>query len=182
MSSFLAASTAGNVDDVLDEILDYQVDGIILPASVALSSDLSNRCRIAGVPNRNVQPLAGLLGYVCGYFRQYAGGRKVAEFLIAGGHERIAFMAGWEGASTQRDREQGFVMVCGMLVCRFLRVVLVISNLTKPAALQGKCFLVTVNRPDAVFVANDHMAFAVMDTLRAELGLAIPDDVSISWL
>ena len=61
-----------------------------------------------------------------------------------------------------------------------LRVVLVISNLTKPAALQGRCFPATGNHGlDAVFVANDHMAFAVMDTLRAELGLAIPDDASI---
>ena len=33
--------------------------------------------------------------------------------------------------------------------------------------------------PDAVFVANDHMAFAVMDTLRSELGLSIPKDVSV---
>ena len=36
-----------------------------------------------------------------------------------------------------------------------------------------------ISWPDAVFVANDHMAFAVMDTLRAELGIVIPDDVSI---
>ena len=35
------------------------------------------------------------------------------------------------------------------------------------------------DRPDAVFVANDHMAFAVMDVLRYELGLRIPDDVSV---
>ncbi len=33
--------------------------------------------------------------------------------------------------------------------------------------------------PDAVFVANDHMAFAVMDTLRHELGFAVPEDVSV---
>ena len=33
--------------------------------------------------------------------------------------------------------------------------------------------------PDAVFVANDHMAFAVMDVLRGKLGLAIPEDVSV---
>ena len=33
--------------------------------------------------------------------------------------------------------------------------------------------------PDAVFVANDHMAFAVMDVLRFELGLSVPDDVSV---
>ena len=35
------------------------------------------------------------------------------------------------------------------------------------------------DRPDAVFVANDHMAFATMDVLRFELGLRIPDDVSV---
>jgi DNA-binding LacI/PurR family transcriptional regulator len=34
-------------------------------------------------------------------------------------------------------------------------------------------------RPDAVFVASDHMAFAVMDTLRHELGLRVPEDVSV---
>ena len=34
-------------------------------------------------------------------------------------------------------------------------------------------------RPDAVFVANDHMAIAVMDTLRIELGLRVPQDVSV---
>jgi DNA-binding LacI/PurR family transcriptional regulator len=33
--------------------------------------------------------------------------------------------------------------------------------------------------PDAVFVANDHMAFAVMDVLRFELGLSLPADVSV---
>ena len=33
--------------------------------------------------------------------------------------------------------------------------------------------------PDAIFVGNDHMAFAVMDTLRFELGLSVPEDVSI---
>ena len=34
-------------------------------------------------------------------------------------------------------------------------------------------------RPDGLFVANDHMAFAAMDVLRFELGLGIPDDVSV---
>ena len=30
-----------------------------------------------------------------------------------------------------------------------------------------------------MFVANDHMAFIVMDILRYELGLSIPEDVSV---
>jgi DNA-binding LacI/PurR family transcriptional regulator len=35
------------------------------------------------------------------------------------------------------------------------------------------------DRPDAIFVGNDHMAFAVMDALRSDLGLRVPDDVSV---
>ena len=34
-------------------------------------------------------------------------------------------------------------------------------------------------RPQAIFVANDHMAVAVMDVARYEFGLSIPDDLSI---
>jgi DNA-binding LacI/PurR family transcriptional regulator len=34
-------------------------------------------------------------------------------------------------------------------------------------------------RPDALFVANDHMAVAVMDVARHEFGLKIPQDLSI---
>ena len=44
---FMASKASGNIDDVLDEILDYQVDAIIL-ASVAMSSNLANRCVAAG--------------------------------------------------------------------------------------------------------------------------------------
>jgi len=34
-------------------------------------------------------------------------------------------------------------------------------------------------RPDALFVANDHMAFAVLDVLRNELKLSVPNDVQV---
>ena len=46
---FMTAKTQGDVSDVIEEILDYQVDGIIA-ASVALSSELSDRCRSEQVP------------------------------------------------------------------------------------------------------------------------------------
>ena len=39
----------------------------------------------------------------------YKGGAEVANLLLKDGHEKIAYLAGWEGASTQRDREAGFV-------------------------------------------------------------------------
>jgi DNA-binding LacI/PurR family transcriptional regulator len=34
-------------------------------------------------------------------------------------------------------------------------------------------------RPDAIFVGNDHMAFAVIDELVHRMGFRVPEDVSI---
>ena len=176
---FMASNSAGSIDNVIDEILDYQVDGIIA-ASVALSSDLSERCRAAGVPivlfNRSQE--SDNLPYVTS--DNYAGGAKVADFLISSGHKKIGYIAGWEGASTQRDREAGFMDELkrdGMsLHARG------VGNFTAEKAAEATRQMFDCpsdERPDAVFVANDHMAFAVMDVLRSELNLRVPEDVSV---
>ena len=173
---FMAAQTAGDIDAVVEEILDYQVDGIIA-ASVALSSELSERCRAAGVPmdlfnrSQDVPTMSAVTS------DNFAGGRKVAEFLIAGGHKKIGFCAGWEGASTQRDREAGFLASlkdAGIeLHCRE------VGNFKMEEARAATLRIFASDPPDAIFVANDHMAIAVMDTLRSELGLDVPKDVSV---
>jgi len=174
---FMASQTAGNIDQVVDEILDYQVDGIIA-ASVAMSSDLAQRCRDAGVPivlfNRTQEGDA----FSAVTSANFEGGRRVAEFLVAGGHARIGYIAGWEGASTQRDREAGFregLAAAGQtLHARGLG-----NFVLDQARAAAREMFDRPDRPDAVFVANDHMAFAVMDVLRAELGLRVPEDVSV---
>jgi len=123
---FMVAKTAGSIDDVVDEILDYQVDGIIL-ASVAMSSSLASRCTSAGVPvilfnrSQDDDTFSAITS------DNILGGQKVARFLIAGGHKRIAYIAGWEGASTQRDRETGFVEELKDHGLLFMPVKLVIS-------------------------------------------------------
>ena len=84
----------------------------IVVASVALSSQLATRCRAAGIPvvlfNRSQDgpPLPTVTS------DNFSGGREIARFLAAGGHRRIGYIAGWEGASTQRDREAGFRPGC----------------------------------------------------------------------
>ena len=174
---FLVPRTAGGIEDTLQEIVDYQVDGIVL-ASVALSSELATRCRAAGIPvvlfNRSQDgpPLPTVTS------DNFSGGRDIARFLVAGGHRRIGYIAGWEGASTQRDREAGFrsaLREAGIEPCarevgdyQFAR-----------AQEAARRMFAGADRPEAVFVANDHMAFATMDVLRFELGLRIPHDVSV---
>jgi len=174
---FMATKTAGNIDDIVDEILDYQVDRIIL-ASVAMSSNLASRCAAAGVHvilfNRTQDD--NRLSTVTS--DNFLGGGKVARFLIAGGHKRIAYIAGWEGASTQRDRESGFVDELKQQG-RSLYAREVGNYLQDDARQAARKMFTTDEIPDAVFVASDDMAFAVMDVIRYELGLKIPEQVSV---
>ncbi|MEM6664931.1 MAG: LacI family DNA-binding transcriptional regulator [Pseudomonadota bacterium] len=174
---FMASQSADNIDQVVQEILDYQVDGIVT-ASVAMSSGLAARCRAAGVPvvlfNRS-QDDTTLPAVTAD---NLAGGRKVAEFLTAGGHRRIGYIAGWESASTQRDREAGFregLAEAGQSL--FTREVGNYDYAEAQAA--ARRMFAEPDWPDAVFVANDHMAIAVMDVLRTQLGLRVPEDVSV---
>ncbi|MFL4468393.1 LacI family DNA-binding transcriptional regulator [Tateyamaria armeniaca] len=174
---FMASNSGEEADEVMGELLDYQVDGIIA-ASVGMSNDLTRRCEAAGIPivlfNRaqDDDRLSAVTS------DNYHGGRKLAEFLIAGGHERIAHVAGWEGASTQRDREAGFV--AGLTAAGQDLYARGVSHFQFETAKDvAREMFAGPERPDAVFCANDHMAFAVMDVLRFELGLSVPGDVSV---
>ena len=174
---FMAPQNADNIDDVVQEILDYQVDGIVT-ASVAMSSDLATRCQSAGIPvvlfNRGQDDPR--LSAVESDNR--AGGAALGRLLIAGGHKRIGYIAGWEGASTQRDREAGFVEALKQAGIALHSRAVGNFRHDEAAAAAREMFTAT-ERPDAVFVANDHMAFAAMDVLRFELDLRIPEDVSV---
>ena len=176
---FMTSNSSDNIDTVIEEILDYQVDGIIA-ASVALSPELSNKCREAGVPlvlfNRahespNMSAVTS---------DNYAGGEKVAKYLISAGYEKIAYLAGWEGASTQRDREAGFMDTLNASGIELFSRGFGNFEMAQSKKATHEMFKKTADhRPDVVFVANDHMALAVMDTLRYELGLKIPEDVAV---
>ncbi|MCY4335861.1 MAG: LacI family DNA-binding transcriptional regulator [Litoreibacter sp.] len=174
---FMAANHAGDVDQVVQDLLDHQVDGIIL-ASVSTSSDLTARLNEEGVPlilfNRGHSDKS--LSAVTSANR--AGGAKVAEFLLAGGHERMAHISGWQGASTGRDRCDGFVSA---LQAKGKEPLAVVDGLfsREAAAAATRSFFSAAETPDAIFVGNDHTAFAVLEVLRGELGLDVGQDVSV---
>ena len=174
---FMASNDHEATQTVIDELLDYQVDAIIA-ASVGLSNDLTERCEGLGIPivlfNRHQYD--DRLSSVTS--DNVEGGRKLAEFLVAGGHSRIAHIAGWEGASTQIDREAGFIDGLRSAGQSLFDRKAADFNFEKARSVARGMFTAP-DRPDAVFVANDHMAFAVMDVLRFELGLSVPQDVSV---
>jgi len=174
---FMVSNEDDTIDRVMGELLDYQVDGIIT-ASVAMSNALAGRCAAAGVPvvlfNRGQDD--DRLNQVTS--DNFEGGRKIAAFLAAGGHMKIAHIAGWSGSSTGRDREAGFR--AGLLE-NGLDLSACIDGMYKRevAAVAARELFSGRDLPDAVFVGNDHMAFAVMDVLRFELKLEVPGEVSV---
>jgi DNA-binding LacI/PurR family transcriptional regulator len=174
---FMAENSTERVPEVMAELLDYQVDGIIT-ASVAMTNDLTTRCANAGIPvvmfNRGQDD--DRLSEVTS--DNIAGGRRAARHLIDTGHQRIAHVMGWQGSSTGRDRAQGFKQA---LRDAGLEPFAMIDGMyAREAASQAVRDIFTgADKPDAIFVANDHMAFAVMDTLRFEMGLRVPEDVSV---
>ena len=175
-------SEMDEADAVLTEILQYQVDGIVM-ASTMLSSALADSCARAGVPvilfNRVADTGDGArAGTSSVTSDNYNGGRMVAALLLERGHKRIAFLAGLENSSTNQERERGFKAVLDEAGLQ-LHSRAVGHYSFERAQHAARTLFDTADRPDAVFVANDHMAIAVMDVLRIELKLRVPQDVSV---
>ena len=173
---FLASNTETGIAKVMQEFLDYQVDGIIT-ASVGMTNDLTARCAAGGIPivmfNRG-QDGSGISSVTSANTQ---GARRVAEFLVAGQHSRIAHVAGWEGSSTGRDRRRGFLE--GLAAAGTGAVEVIDGMYDRDVAADAARRLMERREPpDAIFVGNDHMAFAVMDRVRS-LGFSVPGDVSV---
>ncbi len=170
----LVMTDTGDQDEIVQKMLQYQVDGIVM-ASATLSSTLAQECASTGTPvvlfNRTIPTLH--TSSVTS--DNVAGGKSLATFLTQAGHQRIAFIAGHEDSSTSQDREHGFR--AGLRQPLFARAVG--GYTTQGAITAARTLMDQPTRPDAIFVANDHMAFPVMDLLRREYRLRIPDDISI---
>ena len=174
---FFAANSLEEVDGVVEDLMAHQVDGIVL-ASVSLSNDLTMRLQALGIPfvlfNRGQQdtrlPSVTATNFNGGY---YAG-----QYLAQVGHQRIAHLSGWQKALNGRQRQQGFIKAlddAGMapltcIDCHFRREMAI--DATRELFRRA-------DKPDAIFVGNDFMAFGVIETLQVEFGLSAPDDVSI---
>lgn len=174
---FMAENATDKVAEVVRDLIDYRVDGIIT-ASVSMSNDLTARLSAEGIPVVNFNRGQDDPRLTDVTSDNIVGGRRATEFLIAGGHQRIAHVMGWQGSSTGRDRAEGFrqaMAAAGM--DPFAMVDGMYSRDT--AAAVTREMSAGPRRPDAIFVGNDHMAFAVMDELRFGLGLRVPADVSV---
>jgi LacI family transcriptional regulator len=108
----------------------------------------------------------------------YAGGRRVAEYLVKCGKKRIGMISGSSKASTIRDRERGFrdgLHAHGATLQGERYISVDIFSHQNGASAMAR-LLELANRPDAVFCANDIVALGALDAARTS-GICVPDDL-----
>jgi DNA-binding LacI/PurR family transcriptional regulator len=170
-------SPGQDVEDVLPMLLQYQVDGIVI-TSATLSSTMVRVCAARRTPvvllNRYVPGLK-IPAVSCD---NIAGGRQIADHLVALRHVRPAFVSGQPDATTNLDRQRGFVArlhELGVTSCIQEEG----GDYSYEAGFGATRRLVQrKRRPDAIFFASDVMAFGGLDALRQE-GMRVPEDISV---
>lgn len=175
---FLASPETIDIDTAVQEILDYQADALIL-ASVGLSPRLTAQCEALQIPVLAFSRGQDDPAVTSVTTDNLAGGRAIGRHLVRTGRRRIGYISGLETSSTQRDRETGFreALAEAGLSLGFRAVGAFDLDRTREVTRE---MFAGHNRPDALFVGNDHMAFAAMDVLRSELGLSVPGDVAVA--
>jgi DNA-binding LacI/PurR family transcriptional regulator len=165
------------VDEILPQVIGYQVDSLVIASTTPGDAIIEEFARI-GTPvilfNRFApQTLANAVA--CD---NEAAGRQVASALLDAGHEKVAYLAGISSTSTNVLREKGFREA---LEARGTQIYLREQGAYRyEEGCRGtRRLLDRDDPPDAVFCAADVMALGALDVARHELGIRVPEELSI---
>jgi LacI family transcriptional regulator len=160
-------NSGGGSHDALKAIRECAVDGVIFTTATEDSLELQAAIEKSSpivLINRVVE------GLECDQVTSSNsdGGAAVADYLVANGKTRVAFIGGAENASTSRERGRGFLdrmAERGHAVPEHFRFQGGFSHDIGSQVMNR--LLSRFDRPQAVFCANDLMAFGALDALRA---------------
>ncbi|MEW5812128.1 MAG: LacI family DNA-binding transcriptional regulator [Actinomycetota bacterium] len=161
---------------VIETLLDFRCEGIILLGPVATPSELtklSERVPVVSVGRRLSIPTLDVVRAA-----DSRGLSAVVEHLVGLGHRRIVYVAGGSG-SIRADRRDGYL--------RTMRryglgehVSIIDGDFTEGSGIAAAEALLTSSElPTAVVAANDRMAIGILDTLR-RAGVDVPREVSVT--
>jgi LacI family transcriptional regulator len=159
----------------VEDVLDRGVDGIVM-ASVDLAARGARPAPL-GTPivyigGARDHPRADLVTA-----DDEVGSRLATEHLISRGATRVAMIQGPPESGPARDEGYRSALVENGIA--FDPALMVRGDWTRRGGQRAMHSLMArVDRPDAVFCANDLTAIGAVDAAR-DLGLAIPDDVAV---
>ncbi|HEY1890535.1 MAG TPA: LacI family DNA-binding transcriptional regulator [Steroidobacteraceae bacterium] len=166
--------------DVPSMIAQTRVDGVILTPTVSDNPLVLAALRRDRVPHVVIAPSPPQGRSLSVHMDHEGAAYEMATSLFNLGHRRIGFIKGHPQHSASRLRYQGF---CRALIDRGIEPDL---NLVAQGHFSfetghacARTLLQAANRPTAIFAANDDMAAGCI-TAAHELGLGVPEDVSIA--
>jgi LacI family transcriptional regulator len=107
------------------------------------------------------------------------GGYLATRYLIDLGHRRIGLISGPDYASSAIGRRQGYLQAMQEAGLEVDDKWIVGSSFSIDAGVDATGKLMSLNnRPTAIFSVNDNTAIGALSKL-AELGLRVPDDISL---
>jgi LacI family transcriptional regulator len=162
-----------------------RVDGFILPPPLADDGQTMDVLDAKGIPYARIAPSTDLERSPYVAINDEAAAREMADYLLSIGHRKFGFVAGREDHSAARDRRKGFFEALAEKGCTDITEAL--GNFQFDIGIDAaKQLMQSENPPTAIFAANDDSAAGVLAGL-AQLGLKVPDDVSVagfddSWI
>jgi len=165
------------VDEILPRVISYHVDALVV-ASTTPGRQIVDQFIGKGVPMLLINRILEDSGAYSICSDNKSGGQRVAKSLITAGHKRLAFVAGVRVTSTNIDRETGFLEEVDRM--GYTPPIIVEGNYTYDSGYAAALELLDRDDPpDAIFCAADIMALGAMDAARHQLGIHIPEELSI---
>jgi LacI family transcriptional regulator len=161
---------------LLDRLLEYRVDGIILTAAPATKADTIRRIALTGVPVLlAIRRVRGADAVYVG--ADVVGGAKAAVLhLLTHSPRAIALIGGYEGSSTQRERVRG---AKAALAGSDVELVVVSGEPGRESGyLMATTVLKSATRPPAIFAYNDLVAQGAAAAVR-DAGYHVGVDVPV---
>jgi DNA-binding LacI/PurR family transcriptional regulator len=167
-----------DVDRVLADVWQFQVDGVI--AAARLSGDHIAEFERRGMPlvlfNRTLRDQS-VNTVTCDHLEA---GRMLVSRLAAAGHRRFGIIAGTEDSTVASERRRG---ACERLAELGLPPPVVVPGEYdyKSGAAGLKAIIEQMGGvPDAIICGSDVMAIGCLDCARHQLGIAVPEQLSVA--
>lgn len=165
-----------DVDEVLAQVWQYQVDGII--AAAQFTDEQISACNERGTPlvffNR-IYSESSINSVCCDHEE---GERLLVESLVNDNRRAFVVMSGPKDSSVSTARTKGAI---SKLKERSVKIVQVEGDYGYEKACQLIREIIDADtfKPDAIVCANDTMAIGCIDTLRHEYGINVPNQIAV---
>lgn len=175
---FTSAPT-DNINDLLQNLYQYQVDGVIVTSAV-LGQNVTGSWTRKGMPvilfNSDL-PDAEVSMVQSNHFHS---GEQMAEYLTAMGYQRFAYVTAEKSPHLNlRSRQEGFLS--GLIAHGIDKCQIIPAAYSYKSGWEAGTFLLSQKDvPDAIFCSGDINGFGVIDAIRQQTSLRLGFDIGVS--